>query len=145
VRWALPAVVLTLVLVLSLWTDVSLGSEPREFLAHAVAYAAAAASLLAARRRTADAMGWTAAGAVGIGLFLLVVGLAVEVGQLWVGREADPLDALADATGIGLALGAWFLIRSRRRARTARRRTAELQPVRSGDESVVGRRQGRAT
>jgi VanZ family protein len=134
-RWAVPAAVLTLVLVLSLWTDVSLGSDLRELLAHAAAYAVATASLLAAGRPHGAVTGWSTAGAARIGLLLIGTGLIVEVGQLWVGREADPLDVLADAVGVGTALGIWFLLRSRRRARTARRPSDGAQPVSSGGEA----------
>jgi hypothetical protein len=126
IRWAIPGVVLALVLVLSLWTDVSLGSDLREFLAHAAAYAAAATSLLAVGRPSGDRTGWSTGGAAGIGLLLVGVGLVVEVGQLWVGRDADPLDVLADASGVGVALGIWFLLRSGRRTRTARRQRGRL-------------------
>jgi VanZ family protein len=145
VRWAIPGVVLTLVLVLSLWTDVSLGSDLRELVAHAAAYAAAAASLLVAGRPHGAATGWSIAGAAGIGFLLIAVGLVVEVSQLWVGREADPLDVLADAVGVGTALGMWFLLRSRWRARTARRRSGRPQLVSSGREGVLGRETGRPT
>jgi VanZ family protein len=114
-------------------------------VAHAAAYAAAAASLLVAGRPHGAATGWSTAGAAGIGFLLIAVGLVVEVSQLWVGREADPLDLLADATGVGVALGIWFLLRSRWRARTARHRSDGLRSVSSGREGVIGSETGRPT
>jgi VanZ family protein len=114
-------------------------------VAHAAAYAAAAASLLVAGRPSGHWTGWSTAGAAGIGFLLIGTGLIIEVGQLWVGREADPLDVLADAAGVGTALSIWFLFRSRRRARTARRRSDRLQPVSSGRDGAIGRETGRPT
>jgi VanZ family protein len=51
-----------------------------------------------------------------VAVYALALGLVVEVGQatMGLGRMGDLADLVADAVGIGAALGAWALLRRRR-------------------------------
>lgn len=48
-----------------------------------------------------------------IPIFALVYGVAIEIlqGAAWTGRHSDPLDFLADATGVALGVAAFLAVR----------------------------------
>jgi VanZ family protein len=84
-----------------------------ERLPHALAYAALTGLILVAWRPRQEARGtWLRITMVAIAI--LAIGVALEVGQSAVDREADPLDVLANAAGIGAAIGIWAATAPRR-------------------------------
>ena len=112
--WLLSAGILITVVLLSLGPDPDVTSGLWQTVGHAVGYALLTVSLLLAaawgpgrghhpvRNRAAPIVAAT------IGL-----GVLIEVAQLLMGRDADPLDVMANATGVLVAFGAWLLLRRR--------------------------------
>jgi VanZ family protein len=112
--WVLSAGILIPVVLLSLGPDPDVTSGLWQTVGHAVGYALLTVSLLFAaawnpgrshhpvRNRAAFIVGAT------IGL-----GVLIEVSQLLTGRDADPLDVAANASGVLVALGVWLLLRRR--------------------------------
>ncbi|MDP9342547.1 MAG: hypothetical protein M3Q23_10760 [Actinomycetota bacterium] len=81
---------------------------------HAAGYAALTGSwLLAAVWRPGRGDGPFPRRAWLIAAGAIALGVAIEVGQHFVDRSADPFDALADAGGVLVALWAWTAVRRR--------------------------------
>jgi VanZ family protein len=92
------------------------GPDLTDKVEHAVAYAALTGSMLLAfvwRPRKPfdpDLRGAAVAAATA-----LLVGIALEIGQCFTGRDADWRDVVADAIGVALATVSWLLLRARGR------------------------------
>jgi VanZ family protein len=83
-------------------------------LIHAAGYAALTGSwLLAAVWRPGRGDGPFPRATRLVVIGAMVLGTGIEVGQHFVDRSADPLDALADAGGILVALWAWTALKRR--------------------------------
>jgi VanZ family protein len=81
-------------------------SATLERLPHAVAYAALTGLILLAwRPRRRGGRTWLRVTIVA--LAILAIGVALEVGQAAVDRDADPWDVLANAAGVSVAIGVW--------------------------------------
>jgi VanZ family protein len=83
-----------------------IASATLERLPHAIAYAALTGLILLAwRPRSRGGRTWFRVTMVA--LAILAIGVALEVGQAAVDRDTDPLDVLANAAGVGVAIGVW--------------------------------------
>jgi VanZ family protein len=112
--WLLSAGILISVVLLSLGPDPDVTSGLWQTVGHAVGYALLTVSLLLAAAwspgRRHHPVGNRAAPIVAATIGL---GVLIEVAQLLMGRDADPLDVVANATGVLVAFGAWLLLRRR--------------------------------
>lgn len=83
-----------------------IGPATVERLPHTVAYAVLTGLILLAwmpRRR--EGRTWLSVAMVAVAV--LSIGVALELGQAVVDRDADPYDVLANAAGVGVAVGVW--------------------------------------
>ena len=86
---------------------------PFDQLPHAVAYAVLTAVLLAILPpRSSTDTPW--AGAIALGLSLIIFGSLMELAQAVVGRDVESADAIANAVGVGVALAVWYVLRRTR-------------------------------
>jgi VanZ family protein len=84
-------------------------------LPHVIAFATLTALLLDQAVRLAETRSRPAwQGAVGLAAAVVALGVLIEIGQGMVERDATIGDVVADAIGVGLALLAWVLVRTRR-------------------------------
>jgi VanZ family protein len=112
--WLLSAGILISVVLLSLGPDPDVTSGLWQTVGHAVGYGLLTVSLLlAASSSSGRAHRPLRYRAVPIVAATIGLGVLIEVAQHLMGRDADPLDALANATGVLIALGAWLLLRRR--------------------------------
>lgn len=117
IPWASAGAVLAAIVALSLGPDIMAGLQPSfwESLAHIGAYAALTWVLLAIPKRSLDGRsGRSWPEAAGLAISVVVLGALVEVGQAALHRDADWIDIMRNATGVGMALGGWLLVRAHR-------------------------------
>jgi peptidoglycan/LPS O-acetylase OafA/YrhL len=112
VTWIAVIAALSAVVVFSLgpdpFPDLGSGIGPAivERIPHAVAYAALTGLILLAwRPRRREGRRWLRVAMLSVGM--LAIGVALELGQAVVDRDADPYDVLANAAGVGVAVGVW--------------------------------------
>jgi VanZ family protein len=114
VLWVLAAAVLIPVVLLSIGPDPDVGSGPWQTAWHGAAYAALTVCLLfAAVWSPGRGRGPFPAGAALVVGGTIGVGVLIEVAQLAVGRDADPIDALANAIGAVVGYGLWRALHQR--------------------------------